>query len=61
MFSLPKQAGTDSRTTDKANFGIELEFANLKDRPARAKLLASPKTQCQCEKARSERAATKAM
>ena len=55
MFSLPKQAGTDSRTTDKANFGIELEFANLKDRPARANLLASPKTQCQCEKARSEK------
>ena len=38
---------------------MELELASLKDRPARAELIASPKSQCRCEKARSERAATK--
>jgi hypothetical protein len=34
---------------NEANSGIELEFANLKDWPARAELLASPKPQCRCE------------
>ena len=28
---------------------MELELANLEDRPARAELIASPKPQCRCE------------
>ena len=34
---------------NEASSGSELELANLEDRPARAELIASPKSQCRCE------------